>query len=100
MEHAHRLRLETLNPQPKKEHNMKFQLQFNNTDPAKWQTVEATNREAAIIKALRPRIKGKPETLWPYVAYVGLGEARHSNGAPICVQSYTLTLQRTANAIK
>ena len=71
---------------------MTFQLQFNATEPDKWQNVQATSRDAAIIKALRPLVKGKPTALWPYVVYVGLGEAKHANGAPICVQSCHLHL--------
>lgn len=74
---------------------MKHLIQIDGSDPRKWQTIEATNREAAILKAIRPLIEAG---MTPTRAYVALGETRHPNGAPVCVQSFTLHLKRTATA--
>ena len=70
---------------------MKYLVQIDGTNPKNWRTINATNREAAVFAAAKPLILDghNPET-----AYVGLGEARHDNGAPICVQSYKLNVKR------
>ena len=70
---------------------MKYTLQIDGTNPKNWREIEAANKEAAIIIAIRPLInKGQN----PEVAYVALGETRHQNGAPLCVQSYKLKVDR------
>ena len=70
---------------------MKFLVQIDGTNPKNWRSISAANREAAVLMAAKPLILDghNPET-----AYVALGESRHPNGAPICVQSYKLKVNR------
>lgn len=75
---------------------MKYLVQIDGTNPKNWRTIQATNREAAIVIAVRPIIK---EGHNPETAYCALGEARHPNGSPICVQSYKLQVNRDANPL-
>src|SRR5262249_30098146 len=71
--------------------SMKYLVQIDGTNPNNWRTIEATDAFSAVAKASRgPILDGhNPES-----AYVALGTARHPNGAPICVQSYKLTVNR------
>jgi len=73
---------------------MKYLVQIDGTNPKNWRTIQATGPQAAIYAAVKPLILDghNHET-----AYIGLGEVRHENGAPICVQSYKLNVNRTAS---
>ncbi len=73
---------------------MKYLLQIDGTERDKWQTISATSPHAAIFKAVQDRIKQGEN---PAQAYIALGESRHPNGTPICVQGYKLQVNREAN---
>lgn len=72
---------------------MRYLVQIDGTNPKNWREINATNREDAIVQAIRPLIK---DGHTPEIAYTMLGEARHPNGAPICVQSHKLFIKREA----
>jgi len=68
-----------------------FTVQIDGTNPKNWRTIDATDAFDAIAKALEPIIS---EGHNPSTAYVALWGNRHDNGAPICVQSYSLEVNR------
>ena len=70
---------------------MKYLVQIDGTNPKNWREIAASNREAAIVIAIRPLVIDGHN---PEKAYVALGESKHSNGAPLCVQSYKLNINR------
>lgn len=70
---------------------MKYLVQIDGTNPKNWREIQACGPQAAAYIAAKPLILDDHN---PQTAYVGLGEARHENGAPICVQSYTLHVKR------
>lgn len=74
---------------------MKYLVQIDGTNPKNWREIQAESPFDAIVKASAPVIiEGhNPET-----AYCALGQARHENGAPICVQSYSLKVNRESEA--
>lgn len=66
-------------------------------DPNLWRTIKASDPDEAIAKALRSSAKDVEFKI--NTAYVAIGTARHSNGAPIAVQSYALTWNIKKEAI-
>lgn len=70
---------------------MKYLVQIDGTNPKNWREINATDQGEAVFNAAKPLILDvhNPET-----AYIALGNARHPNGAPICVQSYSLKVNR------
>ncbi len=70
---------------------MKYLVQIDGTAPKNWRAIDASNKEAAIIIAIRPMIA---EGHNPETAYVAYGDSRHPNGAPICVGAHKLHIER------
>lgn len=70
---------------------MIYTLQIDGTAPDKWRDIKADSASDAIVEAIRPLLK---QGLNPSLAYVAETTHRHPNGTPICVQSYSLTVNR------
>jgi hypothetical protein len=80
-----------------------YLLQISATEPNKWVTLTADTAEDAIAELVRRHtcplhgrgfLQAECAQCQPRQAYVALGTARHGNGAPIAVQSYTLEFKR------
>jgi len=61
--------------------------------PEGWRTIEARDREMAVIELLRRRPNLSAGALWGYVAL----DAGHPNGAPIAVQGFKLQLSERSD---
>jgi hypothetical protein len=70
---------------------MKYLIQIDGTNPKNWREIEAGNPQDAIFAEVKPLIIAGQN---PEIAYYALGKPLHPSGAPICVQSYKLTVNR------
>ena len=75
---------------------MNWLVQLDGTEPTAWKSIDHPSGDGAILQAVTEHLlRDNSPANWPKVAWRSIGNARHPNGAPVCVLKCTLYLQPT-----